>query len=61
MTLERKVIQLAVSSGGADAPDVLFVLCDDGSIWRRVDLDNDRRGWTRLPLPTGCDAPEPKT
>jgi hypothetical protein len=41
-----KVIQISVSSGGADDPDYLYALCEDGRIWLR--LPEVTAGGTRL-------------
>jgi hypothetical protein len=56
-TVPGKIIQIAVGSGMAATPDVLFALTDDGSVWR-LSLKLHQAVWYLLPpLPTVMPAP----
>ena len=59
-TVPGKIIQIAVGSGSSGTtatPDVLFALCDDGTVWR-LSLKLHQAVWYLLPsLPTVMPAP----
>lgn len=44
----RKAIQIAVASGESGTPDILFALCDDGTMWR-LPIKHDSWDWIQLP------------
>ena len=47
---ERKIIQLVVSSD--PGADVLYALCDDGTVWRLMQAENPDRiskDWSQVP------------
>lgn len=55
----RRIVQISASPNGADADssDVIYALCDDGSVWRlcghSYDNQHERR-WTCMPdIPQG--------
>ena len=49
----RAIIQIAVASGTNQAPDVLYALADDGTVWR-LSLKLNQAVWYLLPpLPAG--------
>jgi hypothetical protein len=62
VTVPGKIIQIAVGSGTggtAATPDVLFALCDDGTVWR-LSLKLHQAVWYLLPpLPTSTPEPLP--
>lgn len=43
----RKTIQIAVS-GAEDAPDNLYALADDGTIWTMI-MDERKMHWEQIP------------
>lgn len=35
-TTRRDIIQIAVSAGDNDNPDIIYALANDGTVWKRV-------------------------
>lgn len=58
--MNRKIIQISVATGVADAPDILYSLCEDGSLWRLQVLKG--KEWEKLPDIPNYEPPksEPK-
>ena len=56
---ERKIIQITATPGpGSGEPDLVYGLCDDGSVWFQInDLTMPERKW--MPMPMEFESPVP--
>jgi hypothetical protein len=53
--MDRKIIQLTVA-GSDNYPDVLYALCDDGTVWQKSMLENI--DWIRVDIKTVTGSPK---
>jgi hypothetical protein len=44
----RNIIQIAVSAGNSEDPDVLYVLANDGTVWRKIISYAMRTEWEEI-------------
>lgn len=52
---DRKIIQVVVDTDSQDAAGFLIALCDDGTLWGRIQFGGDYE-WKEIPTyPDGSD------
>lgn len=58
MNEKRKIIQIVVDQETEENYEVLFALCNDGTLWERVGSDENDSIWTLLKnVPQGNVSP----